>query len=173
MLVDGGDYGPVKVDVQHSSNLLAMDHEWLVQSLQALPVQALAPLAEDPAHHLLQCLHQLCIFHVDFLPAVSLGHEMGTLQCLQGHTEGRAGREAGSALVLALGPGLGLKSPPNGTVCLPYTGSALVNRSHSTAACLLCSDAVVLSLDWNPWRDLSAVRMTANSLIFKNDQRRS
>lgn len=61
---------PVKVDVQLGSLVLAAHHEWLLQPLQVLSIQALAPLAEVLPHHLIQNLDYLSIGVKHLLAAI-------------------------------------------------------------------------------------------------------
>lgn len=60
----------VKVDVQLASLVLAAHHEWLLQSLDILSIQVLAPLTVVLPHHVIQNLDHLAIGQDHLLAAV-------------------------------------------------------------------------------------------------------
>lgn len=60
----------VKVDVQLGRTVLAAHHEWLLQSLDVLSIQALVPLAEVLPHKLIQDLDHLGVFTKHMLVGV-------------------------------------------------------------------------------------------------------
>lgn len=78
----------VKVDVKLAGLVLAAHHEWLLQSLDVLSVQVLAPLAEVLPHHLIHNVSRLFIGESHLLGAGWVMHEVGFLKHLEGEGKG-------------------------------------------------------------------------------------
>lgn len=78
----------VKVDVQLGRLVFAAHHEWLLQSLEELSIQVLAPFTKVLPHQLIQNLDHLAIGVNYLFVAVRLRHEVGLLKQLEGKEKG-------------------------------------------------------------------------------------
>lgn len=75
----------VKVDVQLARIVLTAHHEWLLQSLDVLSIQALVPLTEVLSHKLIHDLDHLGVVIKHMFAGVWFGQEMDFLKHLVGN----------------------------------------------------------------------------------------